>query len=297
MGGFFMKLVPMQELLADAYSRGYAVPSLNASHLEFVKAILEVADELNSPVIIQAAAEEVEYMNGGKTIVDMVSNLGKDKNSKVAIHLDHGPNFEMATQCVASGFTSVMYDGSHLPFEENIANTKKVVEMAHAVGVTVEAELGTLGTTEFGVENGNAHLTDPHMAMEFVERTGIDCLAAAFGTAHGFYKGDPKLDFDRLKEINELVKIPIVMHGGTGVPDQDVQRAISLGVSKINVSTALRKEFIDGMKNHMEKDPEDLMTMFILGAGMESLKEEIRKVMTMFGSANKLGREEQHVTL
>lgn len=283
-----MEIVPMHELLADAYEQGFAVPSFNASHIEFVKGILEVAEELQSPVIIQTAYEEIEYLGGGKTIVDLVKNLGKDKNIKLAIHLDHGPNFNVATQCVADGYSSVMYDGSHLPFEENIVNTKKVVEMAHAVGVTVEAELGTLGTTEFGKENGNAHLTDPDMAHEFVERTGIDCLAAAFGTQHGFYDGDPNLDFDRVKKISDLIKIPIVMHGGSGVPDKDVQKAISLGISKINVSTAIRKEFIDGINNYMNENPDDLMTMFILNAGIESLKKEVKKTIEMFGCANKL---------
>lgn len=283
-----MQLVPMKDLLDEAYKKGYAVPALNASHLEFIKAILEVAEEQRSPVIIQTAYEEIQYADGGKTIVDLVKNIGYDKDVRVAIHLDHGPNFEAAAHCIRSGYTSVMYDGSFLPFEENISNTCKVVEMAHAVGVSVEAELGQLGTTEFGTENNNAHLTDPVKAKEFVERTGVDCLAVAIGTAHGLYKGEPHLDFDRLKKITELTRVPIVLHGGTGVPDRHIKKAISLGVSKINVSTALRKAFIEGMQKHMESHPEDLMTMYILGAGMESLKEEIRNVMKMFGSAGKL---------
>jgi ketose-bisphosphate aldolase len=283
-----LQLVPMKDLLDEAYKKGYAVPALNASHLEFIKAILEVAEEQRSPVIIQTAYEEIQYADGGKTIVDLVKNIGYDKDVRVAIHLDHGPNFEAAAHCIRSGYTSVMYDGSFVPFEENISNTCKVVEMAHAVGVSVEAELGQLGTTEFGTENNNAHLTDPVKAKEFVERTGVDCLAVAIGTAHGLYKGEPHLDFDRLKKITELTPVPIVLHGGTGVPDRHIKKAISLGVSKINVSTALRKAFIEGMHKHMESHPEDLMTMYILGAGMESLKEEIRNVMKMFGSAGKL---------
>lgn len=283
-----MQLVPMKDLLVDAYQNGYAVPALNASHLEFIKAILEVAEEQRSPVIIQTAYEEIQYVNGGATIVDLVKNIGQDKDIKVAIHLDHGPNFEAAVHCVRSGYTSVMYDGSLLPFEENVSNTCKVVEMAHAAGVTVEAELGQLGTTEFGDENANAHLTDPEKAKEFVERTHVDCLAVAIGTAHGLYKGEPRLDFDRLKKITELTQVPIVLHGGTGVPDHHIKKAISLGVSKINVSTALRKAFIEGMQKYMHSHPEDLMTMHILGAGIESLKEEVRSVIRMFGSNGKL---------
>lgn len=283
-----MKLVPMKELLTDAYEKGYAVPALNGSHLEFYKGFLEVAAELKSPLIIQAAYEEVEYVKS-KAIVEMIKVIGEDKDIKVAIHLDHGPSFDAATDCLRGGFTSVMFDGSRLPFEENIAVTKKVVEMAHAVGVTVEGELGTIGqTTEFGDKIDNAHLTDPNLAKEFVEKTGIDCLAAAFGTAHGLYDGEPKLDFELLKQISELTNIPIVMHGGTGVPEYAVKKAISLGVSKINVSTALRKAFIDGMKMYMEENPTNLMTMDILGAGTESLKEEARKVIKTFGSENRL---------
>lgn len=283
-----MKLVTMKELLTDAYKKGYAVPALNGSHLEFYKGVLEVAAELKSPLIIQAAYEEVEYVKS-KAIVEMIKVLGEDKDIKVAIHLDHGPSFAAAADCLRGGFTSVMFDGSRLPFEENIASTKKVVEMAHAVGVTVEGELGTIGqTTEFGEKINNAHLTDPNLAKEFVEKTGIDCLAAAFGTAHGLYDGEPKLDFELLKQISELTNIPIVMHGGTGVPEHAVKKAISLGVSKINVSTALRKAFIEGMKMYMEENPTNLMTMDILGAGTESLKEEARKVIKTFGSENRL---------
>lgn len=283
-----MELVPMKDLLEEAYKEGYAVPALNGSHLEFYKAFIEVAAELKSPLIIQAAYEEVQYVNP-KNIVEMVKNFGQDKDIKVAIHLDHGPSFKAATECIRGGFTSVMFDGSSLPFEENVANTKKVVDMAHAVGVTVEGELGTIGqTTEFGEKIDNPQLTDPKLAKEFVERTGIDCIAPAFGTAHGLYVGEPKLDFELLDNISKIVNIPIVMHGGTGVPEKDVKKAISLGVSKINVSTALRKAFIDEMKRYMKENPDNLMTMDIMGSATEALKEEARNVIERFGSANRL---------
>lgn len=283
-----MKLVPMKDLLEEAYKKGYAVPALNGSHLEFYKAFIEVAAELKSPLIIQAAYEEVQYVNP-KNIVDIVKNFGQDKDIKIAIHLDHGPSFKATTECIRGGFTSVMFDGSRLPFEDNLTNTKKVVDVAHAVGVTVEGELGTIGqTTEFGEKINNPQLTDPKLAKEFVERTGIDCIAPAFGTAHGLYVGEPKLDFELLDTISKVVNIPIVMHGGTGVPEKDVKKAISLGVSKINVSTALRKAFIDEMKRYMKENPDNLMTMDIMGSATEALKEEARDVIKRFGSANRL---------
>lgn len=283
-----MKLVPMKDILEDAYRNGYAVPALNGSHLEFYKGFIEVAAELKSPLIIQAAYEEVEYVDA-KNIVDIIENFGRNKDIKVAIHLDHGPSFEAAAECIRGGFTSVMYDGSTLPFEDNVTNTKKVVDMAHAVGVTVEGELGTIGqTTEFGEKVDNVQVTDPELVKDFVERTGIDCIAPAFGTAHGLYVGEPKLDFELLDNISKLVNIPIVMHGGSGVPENDVKKAISLGVSKINVSTALRKAFIDEMKRYMKENPDNLMTMDILGSATEALKEEARSTIKRFGSANRL---------
>lgn len=278
-----MKLVPMKDLLDDAYKKGYAVPALNGSHLEFYKGFIDVAAELKSPLIVQAAYEEVQYVNA-KNIVEIIKNLGEDKDIKVAIHLDHGPSFKAAAECIRGGFTSVMFDGSKLSFEENIATTKKVVEMAHAVGVTVEAEIGTIGQTT----DATRPVTDPKTAKEFVDSTGIDCLAPAFGTAHGLYKGEPKLDFELLDTISKENHIPIVMHGGTGVPEKDVKKAISLGVSKINVSTALRKVFIDEMKRYMKENPDNLMTMDILGSATEALKDEARDIIKRFGSANRL---------
>ena len=282
-----MEIVTLRELLADAVRKRYAVGAFNVSNLESVRSVLEAAEEMASPVVVQAASEEVKYA-GGECLVSMIEELAAHRRVRLAIHLDHGPSFEFAMLCLRYGFTSVMFDGSRLPYERNVEITRRVVEAAGAAGVSVEGELGTIGsTTEMGERIDRAYLTDPEQAGDFVARTRIDCLAPAFGTAHGLYRFEPKLDFERLARIKEVAGVPLAMHGGTGVPAEQIRRSIELGVAKINFSTILRKSFIDRMREYMAGHPEDLMTMNILGQAALAMKQSVREMIALCGSANK----------
>lgn len=282
-----MRIVPMKALLEEARERHYAVPAFNVCNLENVQGVLAVANELRSPVILQAHYLEVYYA-GAKTLVDMVRNVGADMHLDVAVHLDHGATYEDAMRCIQGGFSSVMYDGSALPLAENIAELRRVVTAGHAVGVTVEGEIGTIGqTTEFGERIEGAHLTDPGAAEQLVSETDVDCLAVAIGNAHGFYTADPQLDFDRLQEITRRISIPIVLHGGTGIPKEQIQRAICMGIAKINFSTALRSAFIGAMKAHLQQNPDELGLMDILAAGNKAMQCAVRDCIDLCMSAGK----------
>jgi ketose-bisphosphate aldolase len=271
-----MRLVPMSYLLKQAFKNKYGVPSLNISNLETIKAALTVANELRSPVIIAVYYGD-GYNSGFKTLVDIVHAVGADMDLDVAIHLDHGANFEHVTKAIQAGFTSVMYDGSNLPLEENISNTKRVVEIGKYANVTVEAEVGTLGSES---------LTDPDAAVRLAE-TGIDCLAVAIGNAHGFYKGEPRLDFERLGEIVKRVGIPIVLHGGTGIPKEQIQRAITMGIAKINFGTGHRDRFVSGMKAYMKANPEDIELRNIFAAASEQMRDAVRDCISLCMSAGR----------
>lgn len=282
-----MRIVPMKTLLKDAYKRHYAVPAFNICNMENIQCVLSVANELRSPVILQAHYLEVDYA-GAKNLADMTRNIGADFDLDIAIHLDHGATYEHAIRCIQGGFSSVMYDGSALPLDDNIAELRRVVLAGRAVGVTVEGEIGTVGqTTEFGDKIENAHLTDPASAGRLVKESEVDCLAVAIGNAHGFYTTDPKLDFDRLKEIARRVSIPLVLHGGTGIPKDQIQQAIKMGIAKINFSTALRGAFISAMKAFLEANPDELGLMDILTAGSQQMKSAIRNSIDMCMSAGK----------
>lgn len=276
-----MQLVTMKELITKAREGKYAVPAFNVCNMETVQGVLEQAEEMRAPVILQAHWLEAYYSSPG-TLVEMIKEIGKDKDVRVAVHLDHGATYEDTIRCVQGGFTSVMYDGSEYPLDENIRNLKKVVEMAAAVGVTVEGEIGTIGqTNEMGEKIENAYLTDPQDAKRLVDETGIDCLAVAIGNAHGFYTSEPKMDFERLKEITECVKIPLVLHGGTGIPCEQIQQAIKMGIAKVNFSSALRKKYISAMSNFMNENPDELSLMDILKVGKESMKQAVKESILM----------------
>jgi len=281
-------LVTGKELLLDAQKKGYAVGAFNINNMEIVQAIIEAAEETNSPVILQASQGAIKYAG-----IDYIAALGKTaaKNAKVpvALHLDHGTDFEQVMVCIRHGFTSVMIDGSRFPLEENIAFTKRVVEIAKAVGVSVEAELGKISGTEdhITVNEREATFTDPDEAVRFVDETGVDYLAIAVGTAHGVYKGEPKLDFDRIKAIRDKVKIPLVLHGSSGVPAEALKKAISLGIHKINIDTDLRIAFAEGVKNYVKENPDAIDPRKILAPAKAMMKEKIKEKMEIFGSVNK----------
>ncbi|MGR6837353.1 class II fructose-1,6-bisphosphate aldolase [Syntrophomonas erecta] len=283
-----MPLVSVHELLEKASEERYAVGAFNANNMEIVQAILEAAELENSPVIMQASQGAIKYA-GLEFITGMVKIAAESSPVPVALHLDHGTDFDQVVRCIRSGFTAVMYDGSKLPLEENIAYTKKVLDMARPIGVSVEAELGKIGGTEdnVSVSERDALFTDPEEARYFVEQTGVDCLAIAIGTAHGQYKGEPKLDFERLAQIKSLVDIPLVLHGSSGVPDEAVQKAIQMGICKVNIDTNIREAFVGEMRKVIANNPDEIDPRKILGPARKAAVEIIRKKIRVFGSAGK----------
>ena len=283
-----MPLVPVRDLLFDARERGYAVGAFNCNNMEIVQAIVGAAQAERSPVIIQASQGAIKY--AGLEYISALGRLAAEKASvPVALHLDHGTSFEQVVQCIRHGFSSVMIDGSKLSFEDNVSLTLEVIKVARAVGVSVEAELGKIGGTEddITVSEREAALTDPQEAKEFAERTGVDALAVAIGTAHGVYKGKPELDFDRLREISNLIDIPIVLHGSSGVPEEDIRKAVQIGVRKVNIDTDVREAFMEGVKEVLLSSPEEIDPRKVLGPGREKMEERIRLKMRIFGSSGK----------
>jgi fructose-bisphosphate aldolase, class II len=283
-----MNLIPMAEILDDAKNEYYAVGGFNINNLEFLQAIIEASEEMNSPVILQTSEGAIKYI-GIDYVIGMVEAAIKNTHIPVALHLDHGGSFEMAMQCIRKGYSSVMIDGSRYPFEENIELAKKVTEAAHSVGVSVEAELGKIGDTKdnVSVDSREALFTDPDEAVEFVERTGVDALAISIGTAHGVYKGEPKLDFNRLEKIKSMLDIPIVLHGASGVLDEDVRKAISLGVNKVNVNTDFQQAFTSKIRELFNDDPDLYDPRKYCGPGREAIKIKVKEKINILGSAER----------
>lgn len=256
--------------------------------MEIVQAIAEAASELNAPAIMQASQGGIKYAG-----IDYISSLGQTAaklvDVPITLHLDHGTDFNQVMLCLRHGFTSVMIDGSQFPLEENIEFTKRVVDIAHPLGVSVEAELGKIGGTEDDVvvDERDATFTDPDEAKIFVEETGVDSLAIAVGTAHGVYKGEPKIDFDRIKAIRSKVDIPLVLHGSSGVSYEALEKAVSLGICKINIDTDLRIAFTKEVKEVLEKNPNEIDPRKLLGPAREKMKETIKEKIKVFGSQGK----------
>lgn len=286
-----MPLVSMKEMLDVAKDNHYAVGQFNINNLEFTQAILQAAQEESSPVILGVSEGAAKYMGGFKTVVLMVKGLLEDYQITVpvAIHLDHGSSFETCAKAIHAGFTSVMIDGSHHPLEENIALTKKVVELAHFHGVSVEAELGRIGGQEDDliVEDADAAYAIPSECKQLVEETGVDCFAPALGSVHGPYKGEPNLGFDRMEEIFNTTSLPLVLHGGTGIPTKDIQKAITLGTSKINVNTENQISSAKRVREVLAEKPNEYDPRKYLGPAREAIKETVIGKMREFGSSNK----------
>ena len=280
-----MSLVTLREVLAQAQEGNYAVGAFNANNLEIVQAIMAAAESQNSPVIIQASQGAIKYA-GLEHISAMVRAAAATVSVPVVLHLDHGTDFDQVMRCIHAGFTSVMIDASQYPLAENIARVKKVVEVAQAVGVSVEAELGRIGGTgdQVSVSEAEAFFTDPKEAVHFVEETGVDALAVSIGTAHGPYKGEPKLDLERLSKIKELCTLPIVLHGASGVPEDAIRAAIERGVCKINIDTELRQTFTARMRQVIAEKPAEIDPRKILGPAREALQQAVEAKMTLFGS-------------
>lgn len=281
-----MALVPMTELLAKAEAGGYAVGAFNANNMEIVQAIAMAAEKEQAPVIMQASQGAIKYA-GLEYIIGLVKIAAESTRVPIALHLDHGTSFDQVVRCIRGGFSSVMFDGSQLSLEENIRITNKVLDMARPIGVSVEAELGKIGGTEDDISVKESLYTEPHEAEVFVKETGVDALAIAIGTAHGQYKGEPKLDFERLEKIRKLVNIPIVLHGSSGVPDAAITKAISLGIRKVNIDTNIREAFVARVKQELDKNPSEIDPRKLLGPGRDAAVELIREKIRLFGSSGK----------
>jgi fructose-bisphosphate aldolase, class II len=284
-----MPLVSMTDMLNKAKAEGYAVGQFNLNNLEFTQAILQAAEAEKSPVILGVSEGAARYMGGFKTVVKMVEGLLEDYKITVpvAIHLDHGSSFEKCKEAIDAGFTSVMIDASHHPFEENIETTSKVVEYAHSKGVSVEAELGTVGGQEDDVIAEGVIYADPKECEELVKRTGIDCLAPALGSVHGPYKGEPNLGFKEMEEIGKAIGLPLVLHGGTGIPLKDIQKSVSLGTAKINVNTENQIASARVVREVLAAKPNEYDPRKYLGPARDAIKETVIGKMREFGSSGR----------
>ncbi|QKS72783.1 class II fructose-1,6-bisphosphate aldolase [Paenalkalicoccus suaedae] len=285
-----MPLVSMKEMLITAKEKSYGVGQFNLNNLEFTQAILQAAEEEKSPVILGVSEGAARYMGGFKAVVAMVKGLMEEYGTTVpvAIHLDHGSSFEKCVEAIHAGFTSVMIDGSHYPLEENIALTKKVVEVAHTLGVSVEAELGRIGGQEDDliVDDADAAYAIPSECDQLIRETNVDCFAPALGSVHGPYKGEPNLGFDRMEEISTLTDVPLVLHGGTGIPTKDIKKAISFGTAKINVNTENQITSAAAVRKALEEDPNMVDPRKYLGPAREAIKQTVIGKMREFGSSN-----------
>ena len=287
-----MALVNAKDMLTKAKAGHYAVGQFNINNLEWTKAVLLTAQENNSPVILGVSEGAGKYMGGYKTIVGMVNGMLEELNITVpvALHLDHG-SYEGAKKCIEAGFSSVMFDGSHYPIEENIEKTKEIIALAHSKGISVEAEVGSIGGEEDGVVGGG-EVADVN-ECKMIADLGVDMLAAGIGNIHGKYPENwAGLRFDVLEEIGKATNpMPLVLHGGTGIPEDMIKKAISLGVSKINVNTECQLSFAAATRGYVEAgkdlqgkgfDPRKL-----LAPGFDAIKATVKEKMELFGSVNK----------
>jgi fructose-bisphosphate aldolase class II len=305
-------LVTLNEVLQDAHKNNYAVGAFNINNLEILEAIMTAAEEENSPVIISTSEGAIAYA-GMEELASLVHIKAEKADVPVVLHLDHGKDLDTIDTVIESGmYTSVMYDGSALPYEKNVANTQNIVEKAHRNDIPVEAELGAIeGIEDFvSVEEKDAHLTNPKQAVEYVEKTNCDALAVAVGTSHGAYKfeGESQLDFDRLREIKEKVDMPLVLHGASGVPedikslcmeygcaieqakgvaDEDIAEAVSCGINKINIDTDLRIAFDAAVRKFLKENPEVFDPRKILTPAKELMTHVVKHKMNLFGCAGK----------
>ena len=303
-------LVTNKDLMVPARKNGYAIGAFNVQNLESMQAVAEAAAEEKSPAILQITPSVIKYA-GLPYISGLVKTAAQLSPVPLTMHLDHGEDFDTAAKCVEAGFTSVMIDGSFLKFDENVTLTKRVVDIAHPKGVSVEAELGKLaGVEERSVEEKEAILTDPKTAVEFVEKTGVDTLAVAIGTSHGAYKfkSESKLDIERLRTISQIISIPLVLHGASsvpqwliekatkygaslggakGIPEEELKKAISLGIAKINIDTDLRLAFTATVREVLANSPKEFDPRKILGPAKDAMKQVAKSKMQLFGSSGK----------
>lgn len=278
-------LVSSRQLLLDAQKGKYAVPAFNVHNMETIQTVVEAAAELRSPIIVAATPGTMKYA-GPEFFIKMVEICSEKYDIPVAMHLDHHESYDEIVNAIQIGTKSTMIDASHLDFEENIAMVKKVVDYAHRFDVTVEGELGILGGQEDDLvrDEKDSKYTNPAQAKEYVERTGIDSLAVAIGTAHGVYKEEPKLDFDRLAEIRAVVDVPLVLHGASGVPADQVKKAIELGITKVNIATELKMPFAEALREVLINKPNESDPRKYFGPAKEAMKKVAIEKILMCGS-------------
>jgi len=287
-----MSFVTTKEMLKEAQKGRYAIGAFNANNMEIIQAVIETAEEERAPVILQASQGAIKYA-GLDMIVAMVKVMAEKVKIPVALHLDHGTDYYQNIKCLRAGFTSLMYDGSKLAFDENVKMTKKVVEMAHACDIPVEAELGQIGkmgdSDEPGValEKVKESMAVPEEALRFVKLTGIDFLAAAVGTIHGCRTPFAKLDIPRIEKIRKLSGVPLVLHGASGADDEEIRKGITAGICKINIDTRIRMEFSQKMREVIKANPQEIDPRKILGPAKEAAKEIIRDRIKVFGCSGK----------
>ena len=273
-----------KKILEDAKMHHYAIPHFNINNLEWTKYILEECQELNNPVILGVSEGASKYMGGFYAVAMMVKGLIKDLNITipVVLHVDHG-TYEGCKKAIEAGFSSVMFDGSKLSLEENIVKTKEIVALAHAKNITVEAEIGHIGGEEDGVADTLAY-AKVEDAVRLAKETEIDLLAPALGSVHGIYKGEPKLDFDRMMEIKKLTNLPLVLHGGSGIPDDMIKKAIECGICKLNINTELQIVWAQAVREKLNNDQEVYDPRKIIGAGQTAIKQAIKEKIELLNS-------------
>ncbi len=283
-----MPFVSGKIMLEHALANGYGIGAFSAHNAETIQAIMEAAEEEQSPIMIQVGQKVIQSV-GLEPMKVLIEALAKNYSIPISIHLDHSREYTQTLQAIQLGFQSVMFDGSSLTFDENVKITKKVVEIAQALGIGSEGEIGKIGGTEddITVDEKDALITTTEEAVSFVEKTNVDYLAVSIGTAHGIYQETPHLRFERLKEISTVVAKPIVLHGGSDIPDEQVKKAISLGVAKINVDTELRQAFTQGVQQSFKNDPNNFVLADTLGLGKEYMKQKVKEKIRIFNSNNK----------
>ncbi len=281
-----MPLTTTAEMLRKAQSEGYAVGAFNVENMEMVQAVVAAAEELRAPVILQTTPSTVRY-GGLEYYYAMAAAAAKKAAVPVAIHLDHGESFDLAMQALRVGYTSIMIDGSHHSFEDNIAVTRSVQDACAPSAVSVEAELGMVGGKEDDLESSGDVYTNPQQAAEFAARTGVGSLAVGIGTAHGVYQGTPVLDVNRLSEIRAAVSIPLVLHGASGLSDESVQECIRRGICKVNFATELRIAYSDAVKAVLQEKPNTFDPKVYSKAGREAVQKLVMGRMKVCGCAGK----------
>ena len=282
-----MAFVTTRKMLLDARRGGYAVGAFNAENLEMVQAIVAAATEVRSPVIIQTTPSTLRYASPD-AFFGVVRAEAAAADVDVALHLDHGSDFALCARCLRAGYSSIMIDGSRASLGDNISLTRRVVEMCHAAGVPVEAELGEVGGKEDSLESSGDHMTDPADAARFVDETGVDSLAVGIGTAHGIYKSAPHLDIGRLADICAVVSVPLVLHGASGLTERNVRDCIERGICKVNFATELRQAFTSAVRGFMSTDGEAFDPKKYGALARAAVKEQVLRRMAMCGSVGKL---------